>query len=345
MKRAIIYSPVQETALLFLNTTLEKFYTDNIKVDIFSNPKLKLGFASSNNMYKTIKCNGNNRDPFSLLSDIYLFNDTNKNDLLIFNGSTTILLSIYFKIIRPFNKNAFILHGTLKSKGKVINTVFISLLFFASLIGVEIYSVNKRFNKFILRKSKFHFLGLAGVGVHKDAISHLRPNYIYRERDDSNLKIAFIGRKEISKGYDLFLDIARLNMDESIDFITIGSEGNVIDLVDSKITHFGALSQQILFQKLKEIDILILPSKSEGLGMVMVECCIAGIPTITSKTYGSLQFIKQNQTGIIVKRNNIKYYTEAINVIKNNYQFYSNNCINYSIEHNSFISKPIHFSW
>jgi glycosyltransferase involved in cell wall biosynthesis len=219
------------------------------------------------------------------------------------------------------------------------------ILFLASLFGVDVYSVNNRFKRFFLRKSKFHFLGLAGVGIQEDAISHLRPNNSLKESNISNLKVAFIGRKEISKGYDVFIDIARANMDKNIEFISIGSEGDVLDSVDTKITHFGALKQHVLFHKLREIDILILPSKSEGLGMVMVECCIAGIPTITSKTDGSLQFLKHKYTGIIVERNNINYYTEAIKEIKSNYKFYSNNCIKYSIENNYFISTPIQFKW
>jgi glycosyltransferase involved in cell wall biosynthesis len=88
-----------------------------------------------------------------------------------------------------------------------------------------------------------------------------------------------------------------------------------------------------------------LPSKSEGLGMVMVECCIAGIPTITSKTDGSLQFIKNKETGIIVPKNDINLYINAVNEIISNYQFYSSNCIKYSIDNNFFISKPIAFNW
>lgn len=345
MKRVLLYSPVQETATLFLNASLEKFQKENINLIIFSNNALNLGFAKPTTKFEIVECKGNNKNPLSLFADLSLFNNSTKNDLFIFNGSTTILLALLFKIIKPSNSNAFILHGTLKSKGIIINAFFITFLFIASLIGVEIYSVNNRFNRFILRKNKFHFLGIAGVGVREDAIPKLRPRNEQRIKASNHFNIAFIGRNEISKGYDLFIKLASAFNDINIDFISIGSEGDVKPSHDSKIIHYGALSQDLLFQRLNEIDILILPSKSEGLGMVMVECCIAGIPSITSKTDGSLQFIKNKETGIIVQKNDINLYINAVKEIISNYQFYSSNCIKYSIDNNYFISKPIAFNW
>lgn len=345
MKKAILYSPVQETATLFLNSTFDKFFKDNVDVLMISNPTLNLGFTTLKYNLKNLACNGNNRSPFSLLSDISLFKKCKKNDLLIFNGSTTILLSLYFKIVKPYNPNAFILHGTLKSKGAIVNGIFLTFLFFASLLGVQIYSVNIRFKRFFLRKSNFNFLGIAGVGVDEDAIAKLRPANDVKIKNSNYYTVAFIGRNEMSKGYDIFLNIASYNKDVETKFISIGSEGDVRVTNNSGIINYGAIPQELLFQKLKDIDILLLPSKSEGLGMVMVECCIAGIPTITSKTDGSLQFIKNKETGIIVTSNTVNAYLEAINEIKSNYEYYSNNCIQYSIEHNFFISKAISFKW
>jgi len=177
LKKVIIYSPVQESAILFLNSTLEKFVDNNIDVILISNPNLHLGFAIPTKKFKTFECKGNNRNPLTLLSDISLFNSFKKKELLIFNGSSTIFLSFLLKILKPYNKNIFILHGTLKSKGVIINSIFISFLFLASTIGVEIFSVNNRFKRFFLRKSKFHFLGIAGVGINKSAINNLKNNY------------------------------------------------------------------------------------------------------------------------------------------------------------------------
>ena len=47
----------------------------------------------------------------------------------------------------------------------------------------------------------------------------------------------------------------------------------------------------------------------------MVECCIAGIPTISSNTDGAKQFIINEFNGLIINSREPNYYIEAINKI------------------------------
>jgi glycosyltransferase involved in cell wall biosynthesis len=220
-----------------------------------------------------------------------------------------------------------------------VNFIFLFFLFLSNLLGVKVLYVNKYFNKYFIRKKNTKFLGIAGVGVNKDDIDLILKNRYVIEKAKDIYTIAFIGRHETSKGYDLFVEIANKNSSNQINFITIG--GNSINNSNSKLTNLGRMHRQDIFNYYKNIDILIMPSFSEGIGMSMVECCIAGIPTIASQTDGSKQFIINNYNGLIINSRKPELYINAIKKIINNYDKFSRNCIEYSEKNNNFLSKPI----
>ena len=260
------------------------------------------------------------------------------NSIFIFNGSTTIILSFLLKVLSYKTKNIYILHGTLHSKGKFLNSIFITILFFSNLFGVEINSVNKSFLRFCYNRNRFKFIGVAGVGISEKNIDLIKIHRKKYNNYKSSFTIAYIGRHEISKGIDLFDKICEINDNPNFKFISIGGY-YYPKSHNPKFYQYGPLSREKLFSKYQDIDILILPSKSEGLGMVMVECCIAGIPTIASSTDGSLQFLN-TEIGIIINKPNELLYINSIKDITSNLNYFSNNCIFYSESNNNFISKP-----
>ena len=342
MKRNIyIYSPVKDTVDLFLSSSIENFFKLNFNLIVLCNPLLGINYTTNKYKYKIINIVGNNTQPLSLLNDSYVIKNIKDADVFVFNGSATIITSLIYKLLHPFKNNIYIMHGTLKSKGLFFNGIFLILIYLSNLIGIKIYYVNKKFIKYFPRKKLTKFLGIAGVGVHEEDINIL----INRRKPPKKLvkeyTIAFIGRHEASKGFNLFLDIAKKNNNNIIKFITIG--GEIQNTNSDNIKMYGKLNRKELFSLFNDIDILLMPSLSEGLGMSMVECCIAGIPTIASSTDGSNQFLKHNYNGKIIHTRDSFIYLKAIDDIINNYDLYSNNCIEYSEINNNFISKPITF--
>lgn len=103
MKRLSIYSPVSDTLFIFLSTTLS-WLINSKQVDIclFSNPKLSLGFDDGIRFDSIFRKNisGDNTKPFSLLKDLHLLiRHASRN--ILFNGSSTIILALLFKILMP----------------------------------------------------------------------------------------------------------------------------------------------------------------------------------------------------------------------------------------------------
>ncbi len=60
------------------------------------------------------------------------------------------------------------------------------------------------------------------------------------------------------------------------------------------------------------IDIFVMPSRSEGLGLAVMEAQAAGLPVIVSKIGGLPYVVQHNKTGLLVESENIKQLSNAI---------------------------------
>jgi glycosyltransferase involved in cell wall biosynthesis len=102
-----------------------------------------------------------------------------------------------------------------------------------------------------------------------------------KRKDDDNLKVLYIGRKSKVKGYDLFIKAAKiLKHIESIQFEIIGD----FDYQRIKnITFHGRVHPDNLPDVYDKVDVVALPSRSEGLPQVLVEAMSMGRATIIAK--------------------------------------------------------------
>lgn len=66
------------------------------------------------------------------------------------------------------------------------------------------------------------------------------------------------------------------------------------------VTFFGHLNQQELASKLNEMDLHILPSRSEGFPKVILEAAASGIPSIVYSDYGASEWIVNEENGFII---------------------------------------------
>lgn len=342
MKRLSIYSPVSDTLFVFLGTTLSSLLKHKqVEISLFANPKLSLGFDDGSRFSEILRIDvkGNNTKPLSLLIDFFMLIRQTSNNIL-FNGSSSVILAVLIKVIMPWRNVMYIMHGTLKSKGILVNTIFLFFFSCASLVGVYIYSVNNVYVKYVFRSSRFIFLGNAGVGL-DEKFSHLLLKSRHKQYLNNIITLGFVGRYEISKGFDFYNKLAGMVDQNRFKFVSIGAGSIKPSYI---ISDWGFMNKVDLYSSLEAIDILILPSLSEGLGMVMVECCVAGIPTITSMTDGSMQFIRPNETGIIVPRFELQLYISSINQMADNLINYRANCVEFSDSNNCFNAQPIEFS-
>lgn len=134
-------------------------------------------------------------------------------------------------------------------------------------------------------------------------------------------KVLMIGNDLVRKGVYDYLELAS-NFPE-ITFYLAGSGNGKID-VDfeikkrklNNVIYKGLITSDQLITLLKEMDIHILPSRSEGFPKVTLETAAAGVPSIVYDDYGAQEWITNGINGWVVK--NVEDMILIINDLKHN---------------------------
>ncbi|PFO76234.1 hypothetical protein COJ86_02445 [Bacillus cereus] len=124
-------------------------------------------------------------------------------------------------------------------------------------------------------------------------------------------KIGFIGRLNKQKGLDIFIPLLE-KIDSQVrnpyKFIIIGEgeergflEKLVSDLnLNHRIEFLGAKSD--VYNEILNFDFAVLPSRKEGLPLVLLEAMACGVPVISNDVGAISEVIIDNQTGFIANK-------------------------------------------
>lgn len=143
----------------------------------------------------------------------------------------------------------------------------------------------------------------------KDEILYLGTNsdlFLNSNKTYSDLqKVVMIGNDLVRKGIHDYLKVAQ-NFSH-LEFHIVGSGNEKIDIdqlikaskLQNVIFH-GLIDQDLMVELLKDVQLHILPSRSEGFPKVILETACAAIPSIVYNDYGADQWISHNQNGYVV---------------------------------------------
>lgn len=133
-------------------------------------------------------------------------------------------------------------------------------------------------------------------------------------------KIVYIGRLEDDKGVAFLLESFKLALRSSanltLSIIGAGSAyQNLLNLsmklgLDRNINFLGYIKNAK--QRLDEFDILILPSKSEGFGRVIIEAMAHGVCVIATKVGGICDIVEHEVNGLLVNYGDKKELANTI---------------------------------
>ena len=139
--------------------------------------------------------------------------------------------------------------------------------------------------------------------------------------DKKGIKFIFLGRLNIDKGINDLIEIIPKHLSIFIEdeFMIIGPNENQIlysELIklkakwpnNIKLKGFTRCPEKYL----KESDILLLPSKREGFGNIIIEAASCGVPTIAYEIYGIKNAIKNKITGLLAEPYNITNFANLM---------------------------------
>lgn len=138
--------------------------------------------------------------------------------------------------------------------------------------------------------------------------------------------IAFVGSVEERKRPMEFAKLAK--QFPNIQFVMIGS-GSLLEKVrnykkDNNVSNLrvtGKIDNNKVIEELKNVDLLLLLSKAEGLPKVVLEAASVAVPSVYINEYYSIDYIKSGENGIAVRE--LGNVGEIISFLKENPQKYS----------------------
>lgn len=142
-------------------------------------------------------------------------------------------------------------------------------------------------------------------------------------------KCVCVGRLHPMKGQNVLIEAFNVLINQkgvkevSLDLIGDGeSKENLQALVykyglDSYIHFLGGLHREVFYPKLKDYDLFVLPSVSEGFGLTLAEACAARIPVISCDLEGPMEVIANGSYGMSFKTGDASALADAmVNHIK-----------------------------
>lgn len=148
--------------------------------------------------------------------------------------------------------------------------------------------------------------------------------------------VGFIGRLGPEKGITYLLEAADTicSSTEDIYFVLIG-EGILKEEIEAFIASNKLQDRVIMLGWRKDatelmsgMDILLLPSLTEGTPMVLLEAMVIGVPVIASEVGGIGELIKDSKTGLLIEPRDSEAIVKSVNELLANRELAENISIN-----------------
>ena len=140
-----------------------------------------------------------------------------------------------------------------------------------------------------------------------------RKNYFRRQHNlEPAMMYLFLGRIDAGKGLDLLLPAFNqlLQVSGNSHLVLAGAnergyEAQVRQMVQElglagRITLTGLITGQDKLAALQDADVFVLPSRSEGLSIAMLEAMYMGLPVVVTDRVGLWRQVEKNRCGLVV---------------------------------------------
>jgi colanic acid/amylovoran biosynthesis glycosyltransferase len=135
----------------------------------------------------------------------------------------------------------------------------------------------------------------------------------YSKKSNSSIELLSVGRHNWIKGYKYALLGIKILIDRGVGInYTIVGDGNIEEIVylidalglQSHVKLIPKLSHENVLELMKESDLFLMPSVSEGLANVVIEAMAVGLPVLSSYVGGMKDLIKGGVNGFFFENRN-----------------------------------------
>ena len=146
---------------------------------------------------------------------------------------------------------------------------------------------------------------------------------------DNAFVFGFVGRITRDKGInELYSAFKKIIEQEDNCYLLMVGPSEVDETVDNRLVEWSKESKKVIFtgftnvveQYLSAMDVYILPSYREGFGMGVVEAEAMGVPVIVTDIPGPIDAMKQEETGLIVKKADVNSLYNSMLIMMRNDQ-------------------------
>ena len=255
---------------------------------------------------------------------------------IIVGGNSGWIFSLVFLISRIFNKK--LISMAYGNDFLVRNPLSLKTYFFRNadkiiVINNQMRDIIKKMHHLHERQLKTIYIGidLKDLDVKKSR-GELREEFNVPK---NQFILLSVGRHVPRKNFDLVIKVVskikKIRQSLNLKYFLIGEGQETFNLknlarkldIEDHIEFLGSCDSETRNKFYKLSDIFVMPSKTkindiEGFGIVFIEANYYKVPVIGTKTGGIIEAIKDCETGLLVKPNNLNDLTEKVLFLHDN---------------------------
>lgn len=162
------------------------------------------------------------------------------------------------------------------------------------------------------------------LGIKDNSVDHV-PRIRYGFSDDEVLMVT-IGRLIARKSIVQLVEVVQALKGDKIRLLILGDGPEERSLkqicakghLGDKVIFFGFLDEPEKFKILSICDLFVSTSQHEGFGLAFLEAMQGGLPIVCYDNGGQNDFLKDQETGYLVKLNDINQFTTRCEILINN---------------------------
>jgi glycosyltransferase involved in cell wall biosynthesis len=136
--------------------------------------------------------------------------------------------------------------------------------------------------------------------------------------EDHNLVVLFVGTMSKRKGADLLAPIMK-TLGAGYELRFTGGETGVADLAGiPRVTALGSLDHREMRTAYQQADLLLFPSRLEGLPLAVLEAMACGTPAVASRASSLGEIVNDGVNGRLCPVDEVGSFVEAIRELRNN---------------------------